>query len=102
MSLLDFELRLWIARYLAGDASLAEFRRWLLPVAWGVGEPGAPDSRLVRRAELRIAEYMNGHWSEGDLRGLLATMAPATSSMPAETSIRGSVAGGVESAFTTA
>jgi hypothetical protein len=102
MSLIDFELRTWIARYLTGGVSLSEFRRWLLPIAWRAGEPGEPDSRLVRRAELRVAEYMNGHLT--DLQRMLATMGPATTGMPAETNVVGSVAGAVvyESAFAAA
>lgn len=104
MSLLDFELRTWIARYLNGEVSLAELRRWLLPVAWRIGEPGEPDSRLVRRVELRVAEYMNGHWSEEDLRRMLTNMGPATTGMPAETHVVGSVSGTVvlESPFAAA
>lgn len=102
MTLLDFEVRTWIARYLSGEVSLAEFRRWLLPVAWRAGEPGAPDSRLVRRTELRLAEFMNGHWSEDDLRSMFLSMGPATTGMPAETNMHASLASGVESAFVTA
>jgi hypothetical protein len=101
MSLLDFELRLWIARYLAGEVSLGEFRHWLLPHAWILGEPGEPDSRLIRRTELWLAEYMNGHRTEDELRQLFSGVAPATSGWPAEAIVSGPVATGVESAFAT-
>jgi len=91
MSLLDFELRLWIARYLTGEISLAQFRRWLLLVAWRTGEPGAPDSRLVRLVELRLAEYMNGHWTEAELHAMFANIAPATTGLPVVTTVNGPV-----------
>lgn len=91
MTSLDFELRYWVARYLTGEVSLAEFRRWLLPVAWRAGEPGAPDSQLVRVAELRLAEYMNGHWAEDDLRTMFANMAPSTTGFPILVQVRAPV-----------
>jgi hypothetical protein len=84
MSQIDFDVRYWIAQCLAGEITLSEFRRLLLPVAWMSGEPGEPDSPLARRAELRLAEYSNGHWSEEELRVLLAGMTAQTTGLPAE------------------
>lgn len=92
MSSLDFELRLWIASYLSGQVSLADFRRWLLPAAWLAGEPGGADSILVRLAELRMAEFMNGHWTEPDLRTMLATIAPRTTGLAVAMRIAGATA----------
>ena len=74
MRSLDSEARLWIARYLDREISLAEFNRWLLPVAWATGEPDSPDSRLMHRSELWLAEYTNGHRTEDEVRSLLADL----------------------------
>jgi hypothetical protein len=102
MNSLDFEVRFWIARYLNGDVALIDLRRWLLPVASAVGEPGAPDSRLVRRVEAWLGEYMNGHRSEDDLRSLLLSVARATSGLPAAATVSAPVGTGVQSALLTA
>lgn len=84
MSRFDFEVRYEIARYLGGELSIADFRRWFLPVAWQVGEPNAPESPVAKRVELRLAEYLNGHWSEDDLRAMFGQLIGTTSGLSAE------------------
>lgn len=80
MTELDLQISYRLARYLAGDESLAEFRRWLLPVVWELAEPESDEvSQLANRIELRLAEFINGHWTEDDLRSLFARLVPSTS-----------------------
>jgi hypothetical protein len=82
MSQLDLEVTDQVARYLAGESSLDEFRRWLLPLVWKMAEPTSNErSDLANRLELRLAEFMNGHWTEDDLRLLFARLLPPTSSL---------------------
>lgn len=82
MTALDLEISYHVARYITGGDSLAEFRRWLLPVVWDIAEPGNDEvSQLASRIELRLAEFMNGHWTEDDLRVHFARLVPATASV---------------------
>lgn len=81
MTALDLEISYRLARYATGAESLAEFRRWLLPIVWDLAEPGNDEvSQLASRIELRLAEFMNGHWTEDDLRRLFLSVVPPTSS----------------------
>jgi hypothetical protein len=85
MTALDLEISYRVARYITGGDSLAEFRRWLLPVVWDIAEPGSDEvSQLASRIELRLAEFMNGHWTEDDLRTHFALLVPATGSVAAD------------------
>jgi hypothetical protein len=97
MSALDLEISYHVARYINGDESLADFRRWLLPIVWDLAEPGNDQdaSRLASRIELRLAEFLNGHWTEDDLRVMFVRMIPATSGLAADLSSQ--VSGVVES-----
>lgn len=80
MSGLDLEISYRLVRYITGDESLADFRRWLLPVVWNLAEPENDEvSQLANRIELRLAEFMNGHWTEDDLRELFQRLVPLTS-----------------------
>jgi hypothetical protein len=82
MSVLELEISAQVARYLAGEATLAELRRWLLPLVWELSESdGEQGSRLAYRIELRLAEYMNGHWTEEDLRTIFERTVPRTSGL---------------------
>ncbi len=80
MSRLDLEISYRLARYVTGEESLAEFRRWLLPLVWNLAEPGNDEvSQLANQVELRLAEFLNGHWTEDDLREFFVRIVPATS-----------------------
>jgi hypothetical protein len=71
---LDRDIRQQLARYLAGDISLAEFTRWFGPVAWQAEESADSDPWLANYAgqiDLRIVEYADNYWNEEELRGLL-------------------------------
>jgi hypothetical protein len=81
MSAFDISLRQQIARYLSGELTLREFREWFLPAVWKQGEEGQLLSPITRRVELRLAEYMNGHWDEDALKSLFSREAPNTGSL---------------------
>jgi hypothetical protein len=59
-----------------------ELRRWFLPRVWELGEARtAGESPLERRVELRLAEYMNDHWTEDDLRMIFGELLPRTGNL---------------------
>jgi hypothetical protein len=93
MSIFDLELRYRLVQYLSDDLSLRDLRRWFLPKVWDLSQDGQLRSPLARRLELRLAEYVNGHWTEDDLRGLLAREVPTTTSLspPFRPTLTGSV-----------
>jgi hypothetical protein len=96
MSGLDLEISYRVARYLTGEESLAEFRRWLLPIVWNLAEPGNDEvSQLASRIELRLAEFMNGHWTEDHLRVHFAALIPSTSGLAA--AVQPTTLSGIES-----
>jgi len=68
----ELDIRDWLARYLAGEVSLSEFRQWFVPATWDIelgDDPAA--ARLSYDLELRFAEFSNGHWTEEQLKSLL-------------------------------
>lgn len=83
MSTFDLELRYQLVEFLSGERSLRELRRWFLPRVWDLGQDGRLRAPLVRRLELRLAEYSNGHWTEDDLKHLLAREIPTTAGVSA-------------------
>lgn len=83
MSSFDVALREQLARYVAGEITLAEFRRWFLPQIWDLAEDDQSVSPITRRVELRLAEFMNGHWSEDDLKRFFVRETPQTGSLGA-------------------
>ncbi len=73
---IDLEIRASLVRYLSDEISLAEFEDWFVPVAWGIERTGNRGAiELAGEIELRLAEFSNGHWSEPELRGKLASLA---------------------------
>lgn len=100
MSAFDIGLRTQLARYLTGESSLREFRRWFLPLMWDLTQENQLVSPLARRIELHLAEYMNGHWTEDALKRLFAREAPITGSLcaPFHPVLSGTVAGQPQSA----
>lgn len=72
---LDLELRHQIARYVAGELGLGEFKEWFVPFERRVrreGGPGAQD--LAGEVELFLAEVSNDHWTEPELRKQLTPL----------------------------
>src|SRR5437764_1346200 len=98
MSELDLEISYHVARYINGDESLADFRRWLLPIVWNLAEPANREKpALASRLELRLAEFLNGHWTEDDLRLMFMRMVPPTGGLVTDLSsqVSGVVASGL-------
>lgn len=59
--------------YVHGDISRQEFEGWFIPATWHIDRLGdEATSRLVKRIKLRLAEYLNGDWTERELREQLA------------------------------
>ena len=81
---LVLELASELQRYLASHISLSEFRDWFDSATWDIDEESILLRQITREIELRLAEYSNGHWTEGELRDMftpLLTIA-AVSSRP--------------------
>jgi hypothetical protein len=70
------EVRAHLQRYLLGTESLAEFHNWFVVAASDLRSVGGADD-MVKRIELRLAEYKRGDWSESQLRGRLLDVLPA-------------------------
>jgi hypothetical protein len=70
---LNTELRERLADYLSGAISLAEFQAWFAPRAWELTE-GDPAYGTATRVELLLAEYLNGHRTEGEVAARLRPM----------------------------
>lgn len=69
---LDFNIREWLAKYLAGEISLHEFEDWFFPETWDVDQlDNLALTNLVYGIKLRLAEYSHGDWTEKELRDLL-------------------------------
>lgn len=63
------EVREKLIRYLQRRVPLRAFLAWFVPATWEVDESSPrPLRELVFETKLRLAEYTNGHWPEGELR----------------------------------
>lgn len=79
-------IRQHVAHYLAGQETLADFRRWLLPLLWRVdrvNDIAAFDT--VTEIALYLAEYDRGHRTESEVQGLLGPLLLPGPSMPSGT-----------------
>lgn len=70
---LEVEFRNRLLAYLTHQIRLAAFEDWLANVSMEVPSEH-PLTRRVFEAELRLAEYSNGHLDEDDLRSQLAPL----------------------------
>lgn len=71
----DLEIRAALVRFLDREISLAEFEDWFVPVAWNIEKTGNREAiELAAEIELRLAEFTSGHWSEDELRKILAPL----------------------------
>jgi hypothetical protein len=64
----DRQLRERLLALLHWDEDLASFTAWFADWAWEGWREAGP---LERETELRLAEYTNSDWNEGELRGQL-------------------------------
>ena len=71
-ALVEQEIQDQLARYLAGQLSLNEFRLWLMPLLWVINRHDDPRAfRTASRIALYIAEFGAGHRTEEELRRLI-------------------------------
>jgi hypothetical protein len=69
------EILVMLTNYLSGRISREQFEDWFIPATWDASGIEDPDTlRLVRRIKLRLAEFLNGDWSEDELRDNLSTL----------------------------
>ncbi len=72
---IDLEIREQLARYLADEMSLAEFRDWFGPVVWGIERYANPTAEeLAYEVEGRLAEADASGWEESTLRRTLSPL----------------------------
>lgn len=73
---LDLEIYDQLARHLAGETSLHEFRNWFDASTWHIEEAGVDRHPLdlAGAVELQLAEFSNGHWTEEELRKNLISL----------------------------
>jgi hypothetical protein len=64
-------------RLAARQISLEEFQSQFVPLAWSLESDEAAE--LANEVELRLAEYSTGHWTEKELRRLLASLVAPSS-----------------------
>lgn len=73
---LSQEIHRQLARYLAGELSHAEFRRWFEPVLWRVDATSEPAADALAFAiESYDAEYSGGFIDEAELKHQLQAVA---------------------------
>ena len=61
--------------YVSGWLSREQFEDWFVPATWSV-PLDAETMQLVNRIKLRLAEFLNGDWTEPELRTELAKLMP--------------------------
>jgi hypothetical protein len=68
----QFDLNNQLVKYLASETSLERFRDWFDSSTWDMHlTSDQPTQDLAAEIELRLAEYTNGHRTEGELRTTL-------------------------------
>lgn len=73
------EIRVWLARYLAGEITLRAFRTWFVPATWGIRADASPAAwKISAKITHRLAEYSRGDWAEAELKGLLQPLIATT------------------------
>lgn len=68
----DYEIRLWLARYLHKEISLDKFEDWIAQHSWNMHLDSDESAQKIAAAiELRLAEHSSGHLPENQLRNEL-------------------------------
>lgn len=71
----DLEIRAKLAEYLAGQISLDRFQQWFVPETWDIeNSRDVIASDLAHEIQLRLAEFSDNHWTEGELRRRLSPL----------------------------
>ena len=65
---------LW--NYINGWITREQFEDWFIPTTWDA-KLDHETRQLVNRIKLRLAEFLNGDWTEEELKSELAALAPA-------------------------
>lgn len=74
-SSLSLEIREQLSRFLRGETSLHAFQEWFTSRTWNIEDSEDRSAQdLAYEIELRLAEFLNGHWTMSDLRGLLKSL----------------------------
>ena len=72
---LDLEIREKLAEYLVNQISLDQFQQWIVPATWDIEESNnSLASDLAHEIQLRLAEFSENHWTEGELRRLFSPL----------------------------
>lgn len=68
---LEQSIREAVMQYIAGRVQLREFQEWFASKTWDMGSESQDVQQLVNEIDLLLAEFLNGHWTEGELRSKL-------------------------------
>ena len=69
LSALNLRIRGYLASYIAGRISFHEFQDLFIPAIWNIDQKGDPEAEVLAYGiMLRLAEYLNGDWTEDDLK----------------------------------
>lgn len=80
MSFLARDMRVRLARYLAGTTTLEAFYDWLVAETWDIEQRHDPEAEaLTYEIKGRLAEHSSGYLSEDEVRLLLR---PLVESIP--------------------
>lgn len=72
---LEVDVRERLVRYLADEATLADFRTWFIGEAWNIDKRATEaTAQLVHQIELLLSEHEHGDWTERELRRELAPL----------------------------
>lgn len=73
---LENKIRDHIYQYIQGHISLNEFQAWFIPATWNIHQIGEPVTRgMVAQIIGRLAEYLNGDWSQEEFKDILRRIA---------------------------
>lgn len=79
----------YLAQYLNRENSLSQFRDWFDSETWDLDlKTETALGQIVGEIELRLAEFTNGHRSEGDLRYHLESLLPKAENVDFQLQIR--------------
>ena len=73
---LTLEIQNHLARYLSGEITLEDFRKWFDVATWDAFDAATTAAQqLAGQIDLRLAEFSKGHWTESELREKLRPLA---------------------------
>lgn len=74
---LKIRIREHLAEYLTGNASLDDFKDWLIGATWEVEKLGEPDAvELTFDTKMELAEHPSERFLETELRDRLRSLLP--------------------------